>query len=48
MGMAAATGDVVERLDRLYEFERAPVTLDWLQRGWYFAGLFVRRGGVAG
>jgi len=35
-----ATGDVVQRLDSLYEFERAPVTPDKLQPGSYFAGLF--------
>ena len=40
MSTAAAAGDVVERLDRLYEFERAPVTADSLQPGSYFAGLF--------
>jgi NCS1 family nucleobase:cation symporter-1 len=40
MSSAAATGDVVQRLDRLYEFERAPVTPDRLQPGSYFAGLF--------
>ncbi len=32
--------DAVQRLDRLYEFERAPVTPDKLERGSYFAGLF--------
>jgi NCS1 family nucleobase:cation symporter-1 len=37
---AAAAGDVVEKLDSLYEFERAPVTRDRLQPGSYFAGLF--------
>jgi NCS1 family nucleobase:cation symporter-1 len=31
---------VVQRLDRLYEFERAPVTEDKLEPGSYFAGLF--------
>ncbi len=40
MSSTAATGDVVERLDSLYEFERAPVTPDKLQPGSYFAGLF--------
>jgi cytosine permease len=40
MGTAAATADVVGRLDSLYEFERAPVTPDKLQPGSYFAGLF--------
>src|SRR5512142_2779895 len=40
MGSAATAGDVVERLDSLYEFERAPVTPDRLQPGSYFAGLF--------
>jgi NCS1 family nucleobase:cation symporter-1 len=40
MSSAGATGDVVERLDTLYEFERAPVTRDRLQPGSYFAGLF--------
>jgi NCS1 family nucleobase:cation symporter-1 len=38
--MTAATGDVVGKLDSLYEFERAPVTRDRLQPGSYFAGLF--------
>jgi NCS1 family nucleobase:cation symporter-1 len=37
---AEAGSDVVHRLDRLYEFERAPVTTDRLQPGSYFAGLF--------
>jgi NCS1 family nucleobase:cation symporter-1 len=37
---AEATSDVVQRLDALYEFERAPVTPDKLQPGSYFAGLF--------
>jgi NCS1 family nucleobase:cation symporter-1 len=37
---AVAAGDVVEKLDSLYEFERAPVTRDRLQPGSYFAGLF--------
>jgi NCS1 family nucleobase:cation symporter-1 len=37
---ADAGSDVVHRLDRLYEFERAPVTADRLQPGSYFAGLF--------
>jgi NCS1 family nucleobase:cation symporter-1 len=32
--------DVVQRLDSLYEFERAPVTPDKLEPGSYFAGLF--------
>jgi cytosine permease len=32
--------DVVQRLDSLYEFERAPVTEDRLEPGSYFAGLF--------
>jgi cytosine permease len=40
MDSAEARGDVVQRLDRLYEFERAPVTADKLQPGSYFAGLF--------
>jgi NCS1 family nucleobase:cation symporter-1 len=40
MSSAEATGDVVKRLDSLYEFERAPVTADKLQPGSYFAGLF--------
>ena len=40
MSSAEATGDVVKRLDTLYEFERAPVTPDKLQPGSYFAGLF--------
>ncbi len=40
MSSTAATGDAVERLDSLYEFERAPVTPDRLQPGSYFAGLF--------
>jgi NCS1 family nucleobase:cation symporter-1 len=37
---AAEAGHVVEKLDSLYEFERAPVTGDRLQPGSYFAGLF--------
>ena len=37
---ADAGSDVVQRLDTLYEFERAPVTRDRLQPGSYFAGLF--------
>jgi cytosine permease len=37
---AAAAGGVVEKLDSLYEFERAPVTEDRLQPGSHFAGLF--------
>jgi NCS1 family nucleobase:cation symporter-1 len=37
---AAATGEVVQKLDSLYEFERAPVTPDRLQPGSHFAGLF--------
>jgi purine-cytosine permease-like protein len=40
MSSAAATGDAVKRLDKLYEFERAPVTDDQLQPPSYFAGLF--------
>jgi cytosine permease len=40
LSSAEATGDVVQRLDSLYEFERAPVTPDELQPGSYFAGLF--------
>src|SRR5512136_3202816 len=40
MSSTEATGDVVRRLDSLYEFERAPVTPDKLQPGSYFAGLF--------
>jgi NCS1 family nucleobase:cation symporter-1 len=40
MSSAEATGDVVQRLDSLYEFERAPVTPDKLHPGSYFAGLF--------
>jgi NCS1 family nucleobase:cation symporter-1 len=37
---ADAGSDVVQRLDTLYEFERAPVTPDKLEPGSYFAGLF--------
>ena len=37
---ADAGSDVVQRLDSLYEFERAPVTEDKLEPGSYFAGLF--------
>jgi cytosine permease len=37
---ADAGSDVVQRLDSLYEFERAPVTPDKLEPGSYFAGLF--------
>jgi NCS1 family nucleobase:cation symporter-1 len=40
MGASEDTGDVVRRLDSLYEFEREPVTGDQLQPGSYFAGLF--------
>jgi cytosine permease len=40
MSSTDATGDVLRRLDSLYEFERAPVTADKLQPGSYFAGLF--------
>jgi NCS1 family nucleobase:cation symporter-1 len=40
MSTAPATSDVVQKLDSLYEFERAPVTRDRLQPGSYFAGLF--------
>jgi len=40
MSSTEAAGDVVRRLDSLYEFERAPVSPDKLQPGSYFAGLF--------
>jgi NCS1 family nucleobase:cation symporter-1 len=40
MSTADGSGGVVQRLDSLYEFERAPVTPDKLQPGSYFAGLF--------
>jgi len=40
MSSAQAPGDVVHKLDKLYEFERAPVTPDRLQPASYFAGLF--------
>src|SRR5512136_64367 len=40
MSSTEATGDVVRRLDSLYEFERAPVTEDRLEPPSYFAGLF--------
>jgi NCS1 family nucleobase:cation symporter-1 len=40
MSSAEDRGDVVRRLDGLYEYERAPVTPDKLQPGSYFAGLF--------
>ena len=40
MTSADAGSDVVQRLDSLYEFERAPVTEDRLEPGSYFAGLF--------
>jgi NCS1 family nucleobase:cation symporter-1 len=40
MSSADAGSDVVQRLDNLYEFERAPVTEDKLEPGSYFAGLF--------
>lgn len=40
MPPADAQSDVVHRLDRLYEFERAPVTESKLQPPSYFAGLF--------
>jgi len=40
MSSTAATPDAVRRLDKLYEFERAPVTPDRFQPPSYFAGLF--------
>jgi NCS1 family nucleobase:cation symporter-1 len=40
MSSAPAPAEVVQRLDRLYEFERAPVSEDKLEPGSYFAGLF--------
>jgi NCS1 family nucleobase:cation symporter-1 len=40
MSTPATTSEVVQKLDSLYEFERAPVTRDRLQPGSYFAGLF--------
>jgi cytosine permease len=40
MSSAQAPGEAVQRLDSLYEFERAPVTPDKLEPGSYFAGLF--------
>jgi len=40
MSSAHATDDVVHKLDKLYEFERAPVTPDRFQPPSYFAGLF--------
>jgi cytosine permease len=40
MSSRPETGDVVHKLDKLYEFERAPVTPDRLQPPSYFAGLY--------
>jgi len=40
MSSAIAPDEAVRRLDKLYEFERAPVTSDRLQPASYFAGLF--------
>ena len=40
MSPAKGQPDVVQRLDTLYEFERAPVTEDKLEPPSYFAGLF--------
>ncbi len=40
MSSTEGTGEVVQRLDSLYEFERAPVTPDRLEPGSYFAGVF--------
>ena len=40
MSPAQAEAEVVQKLDTLYEFERAPVTEDKLEPGSYFAGLF--------
>jgi cytosine permease len=40
MSGAQAPAEAVQRLDSLYEFERAPVTEDKLEPGSYFAGLF--------
>ena len=40
MSSAQAPAEAVQRLDSLYEFERAPVTEDKLEPGSYFAGLF--------
>jgi cytosine permease len=40
MSSVQAPAEAVQRLDSLYEFERAPVTEDRLEPGSYFAGLF--------
>ena len=40
MSSVPVPADVVQKLDKLYEFERAPVTSDRLQPPSYFAGLF--------
>ena len=40
MSQAASGATIAERLDRLYEFDREPVTEDKLQSAWKFAGLF--------
>jgi hypothetical protein len=40
MSSTEATGDVVQRLDCLYELEWAPVTPDQLEPGSWFVGLF--------
>ncbi len=34
------TSELARRLDKLYEFEREPVTADRLQSGWRYPGLF--------
>jgi purine-cytosine permease-like protein len=38
--MSTQLADLTSRMDRLYEYEREPVSADKLQRGWYWAGLF--------
>src|SRR2546425_8554711 len=38
--MPSAAASVVERFDKLYEFDREPVPQQKLQSGWHFAGVF--------
>jgi len=38
--VSQARASLVERLDKLYEFDREPVTPDKLQSAWKFAGLY--------
>ena len=38
--MATSLSQITDRMDNLYEFDREPVSLDKLQTGARFAGLF--------